>query len=141
MSRSGYTDGDAWALIRWRGAVTSATRGKRGQSFFVELLAALDAMPDKRLIAEELQTADGCMCTLGVLGAARGVDMTVLDPEDTEAVGGVFGIPRALAAEVVYMNDEDGRWQYAYGEDETPEARWKRMRDWVAEQIKPPSAS
>lgn len=33
MSRSGYTDDcdDQWALIRWRGAVNSAIKGKRGQ--------------------------------------------------------------------------------------------------------------
>ena len=142
MSRSGYTDDcDAWAMIRWRGAVSSATRGKRGQAFFAELLVALDAMPSKRLIAEELQTVDGCMCTLGVLGLARGLDMTVLDPEDTDRVGAVFGIPRSLAAEIVYMNDDDARWQYSRGEPETPEARWIRMRAWVSEQIKLPSAS
>lgn len=32
MSRCGYSDDyDQWALIRWRGAVESAIRGKRGQ--------------------------------------------------------------------------------------------------------------
>ena len=31
MSRSGYEDGlEMWDLIRWRGAVASAIRGKRG---------------------------------------------------------------------------------------------------------------
>ena len=34
MSRSGYTDEcDGWELVRWRGAVNSAIRGKRGQAF------------------------------------------------------------------------------------------------------------
>ena len=45
MSRSGYTDdyddGYEWANIRWRGAVKSAIRGKRGQA---TLKAILDAM-------------------------------------------------------------------------------------------------
>lgn len=56
MSRSGYTEDcdDNWQLIRWRGAVASAIRGKRGQAFLRELLAALDAMPEKRLIADAL---------------------------------------------------------------------------------------
>lgn len=56
MSRHGYTDScdDNFALIRWRGAAKSAIRGKRGQAFLRELLAALDAMPEKRLIAREL---------------------------------------------------------------------------------------
>jgi hypothetical protein len=56
MSRSGYTEEceDNWQTIRWRGAVKSAIRGKRGQAFLREMLAALDAMPEKRLIAGDL---------------------------------------------------------------------------------------
>jgi len=47
MSRSGYSDDcdDQWSLICWRGAVKSAIRGKRGQAFLKEMLAALDALP------------------------------------------------------------------------------------------------
>jgi hypothetical protein len=50
MGRAGYSeDCDGWALIRWRGAVTSAIRGKRGQAFLREMLDALDALPVKRI--------------------------------------------------------------------------------------------
>lgn len=132
MSRSGYIDdGDTWALIRWRGAVASAIRGNRGQAFFKELLAALDAMPEKRLITDTLKS-DGDFCTLGVLGAARGIDMDQLNPENPEEVATEFNIASALAQEVVYMNDEYG----SYWGDETPEQRWARMRKWIASQIK-----
>ena len=61
MSRSGYTDDGwddesaQWASIRYAGALKSAMRGKRGQAFLKELLAALDAMPVKRLIREHLE--------------------------------------------------------------------------------------
>lgn len=57
MSRSGYTDDcdDNWAIICYRGALKSAMRGKKGQAFLKELLAALDAMPRKRLIREHLE--------------------------------------------------------------------------------------
>jgi hypothetical protein len=52
MSRSGYSDeGDHWDMIRWRGAVKSAMRGKRGQAFLRELRDTLDAMPEKRLVS------------------------------------------------------------------------------------------
>lgn len=158
MSRSGYHDDndDNWQLIRWRGAVRSAIRGKRGQAFLKEMLAALDAMPDKRLIAgvlvvdgwqgawdgqEIIVGADelvdrrgqphpmGAVCAIGAVGKARGVDMAGLDPEDSETVSCTFGISDALAREIVYMNDE-GAW------NETPEQRWARMRRWVAAQIK-----
>ena len=38
MNRSGYTEeGDNWSVVRWRGAVKAAIRGKRGQAFLREL--------------------------------------------------------------------------------------------------------
>lgn len=129
MSRSGYCDDlDNWSLIRWRGAVSSATKGRRGQAFFKELLEALDAMPEKKLIADELE-AEGAFCTIGVLGHKRGINMAEIDPDDPEHVAAEFDIAAALAQEVVYMNDE------CCYHNETPEQRWLRMRNWVAKQI------
>lgn len=58
MSRSGYTS-ECENFAMWRGRVASATRGKRGQSFFRALLAALDAMPEKSLITHALETETG----------------------------------------------------------------------------------
>lgn len=134
MSRSGYSDDwMGWSTICWRGAVASALRGKRGQAFLGELADAMDAMPERVLIADNLRATDGCLCTLGVVGAARGVDLESLDPLDREAVAAAFGIAPAMAAEIVYMNDE-AAWNA-----ETPAQRWVRMRAWVAEQIKLPS--
>lgn len=128
MSRSGYSDEieDLWAWIRYRGAVNAATVGNRGQAFFRELVAALDAMPEKKLIAGELEV-DGAFCALGVVGAKRGVDMTGIDTYDTKKLSQTFGIADSLAREVMYMNDEYGS---------TPEARWRSVRDWAAKQIK-----
>jgi hypothetical protein len=124
MSRSGYTDEcDGWDLIRWRGAVKSAIRGKRGQEFLRETLAALDAMPEKKL-AKEVLVAGGEVCAMGATAQARGLDMSGVDEYDREAVARRLGISEALAAEIAYENDE-GRW------NETPEQRWNRMRDWV----------
>ncbi|MDN7143806.1 hypothetical protein KC131_24470 [Pseudomonas sp. JQ170] len=141
MSRSGYSDDcDGWSLICWRGAVKSAIRGKRGQAFLVELRDALDAMPDKRLVTDTLE-ADGQFCTLGALGAKRGLDMTKIDAHDRESVAQAFGIAEAMAAEIVYENDEspgefvqevDGRWKLL---SDTPEQRWRRMRAWVESNI------
>ena len=133
MSRSGYIDDidDYWSLIRWRGAVRSAIRGRRGQAFLKEMLKALDALPEKKLIAKELSDPyDGSVCALGAVGKARGIDMEPIDPEDIETVAGVFGIAGALAKEIVYLNDE---WSYR---TETPERRFERLREWVAENIR-----
>lgn len=139
MSRSGYSDdydGNNWDLIRWRGAVVSAIRGARGQAFLKEMLSALDAMPEKKLIAHELE-AKGEVCAIGAVGARRGVDMSKLDPENREGVAHVFDISEALAAEIVYENDEGVYWS----DKETPERRFARMRAWVEKQIVAPTPS
>jgi len=166
MSRSGYTDDfgddDPLAMGRWRGAVNSAIRGKRGQQTLREILAALDAMPVKALVAELLATEDGEFCTLGVLGAQRGIALDTLDPEDPEGVAEAFGIAPAMVREIVYMNDEyidDYEWvdiefcgpvrpHYPdYGRHtrsvrvsvpDVAEKRWTYMRNWVDSQIKTP---
>jgi hypothetical protein len=137
MSRSGYSD-DCENIELWRTAVRNATYGKRGQAMLRELADALDAMPEKRLIANELQTADGEFCTIGVLGHVRGVDMKNIEPEDRYAVADAFNIAPALAAEIVYENDEnDYRWVGNQRVQETPEERWTRMRAWVQSNLKP----
>lgn len=133
MSRSNYTDdfeGDWWSHICWRGAVTSALRGKRGQQLLCELRDALDAMPEKKLIADELVTEKGEYCALGVLGAKRGLDMKDVNPENYQRVAEMFGVAPAMVQEIVYMNDE-------YIWDMTPERRWTHMRAWVEKHIIP----
>lgn len=150
MSRSGYSDDcEQWSMIRWRGAVASAIRGKRGQAFLRELLDALDALPEKRLIAGDI-VREGEVCAIGALGLRRGVDMTALDPEDHEAVAGAFGIPNALACELFYENDEVSEWTYETVQGPvrpgqvlpyvsrrvTPEERFVRVRAWIVSSIK-----
>lgn len=131
MSRSGYTYecDDYWADIRWRGAVKAALRGHRGQAFLREMLAAFDAMPAKRLISSALEEA-GEVCAIGAVGRTRGLDMAEIDPEDREQVAACFGIAEAMAAEIAYVNDEDGNYS------ETPEQRFERVRRWVVSELK-----
>ena len=167
MSRSGYTDDDGddpLAHGRWRAAVRSSLQGKRGQALLKELAEALDAMPDKRLYPGSFATAEGEFCTLGVLGAKRGTKMDDLGDEDDCDPGFVanrFGIAPAMAAEIMYMNDEYAVdvWKWVDVEicgpvrpyypdhgrhtrcvsvhnDKHPQERWQRMRAWVAENIK-----
>ncbi len=113
----------------WRGAVESARRGKRGQTFFRDLVAALDALPEPRLIEDSLLTPTGEVCALGALGKARGIDLAPIDPEDSDTVAGVFNIASALSREVVYVNDEWGP------HNETPEQRFVRVRKWAVKQL------
>lgn len=130
MSRSGYSDDydfDPLALGRWRAQVASSIRGKRGQAFLRELIEALDALPEKRLIANDLEHA-GNVCAIGSVGLRRGVDMSVLDPHDSDTIAGKFGIAHQLVREIEFMNDE-----CYYGT--TPEGRWQFMRDWAVSQL------
>ena len=128
MSRSGYSE-DCEGLNLWRGAVRSAINGKRGQAFLKELAAAMDAMPKKELIREELINYEsGACCTIGVVCKSRGIQTDKIDAHDPTSVGKAVGIAMAMAAEIEYLNDE-------YGEHQTPQERWVRMRKWVGENL------
>jgi hypothetical protein len=134
MSRSGYID-DCENVVMWRGAVKSAIHGKRGQAFLRELLESLDALPSKTLAADSF-TKEG-VCALGSVALKRGIDMSGLEPDeydevDCDAVANVFGIAPAMAAEIMFENDDD----FAYSRrNQTPESRFERVRKWVASQI------
>ena len=135
MSRSGYTD-DCENLELYRATVERAIKGKRGQAFLRELAAAMDAMPDKVLIAQDLIDEAGDVCAIGSVCKARGLDVRGVDPECPSTVGRLVGISRSMAAEIEYLNDEDGPG------GETPEQRWTRIRKWVdrhlvSEAVKP----
>lgn len=128
MSRSNYSeDTDNWALIKWRGQVTSAIRGKRGQLFLRELISALESLPTKRLIADNLKT-DGEFCALGAIAHKRGLEIDKFDIENTEPLAQELNIADQLAREIVFENDE-AVW------GETPEKRWERMRAWAKSHI------
>jgi thiamine monophosphate kinase len=129
MSRSGYTEDcdEQISWINWRGAVKSAIRGKRGQAFLYEMLQAMAALPERKLIAGELEK-EGCVCAIGAVGKARGLDMSQLDPEDYTTVAGKFGIAEALAQEIVHLNDE-------IYHRESDEERFERMRRWIESNI------
>src|SRR6185437_946348 len=135
MSRSGYTDDCEGAdLVMWRGQVASAMRGKRGQAFFRDLVAALDAMPAKRLVANEFES-DGEVCALGSLARRKGVDFggfsRAVSNEDYSPLAGAFNIAEQLAQETMFINDEAGPYR-----GETDEQRWNRVRAWAARQIR-----
>jgi len=114
--------------------VTSAIKGRRGQQFLRDTLEALEDMPQKRLVTGALER-EGEYCTLGVVAAKRGQleALKRFDTDDggyfdTKAVSEHLHIAQALAKEIMFENDEGG-W------GDTPEIRWMRMRQWVAEQI------
>lgn len=147
MSRSGYTDDmdDNWALIRWRGAVASAIKGKRGQALLKEMEAALLVLPEKVLISNEFaNAADGTVCALGAIALKRRLDkgqdraeaLKEIEKEfpegcEAEEIAEEMGIADALCKEITYVNDED----FTYG-DTSPSKRYEDVLKWIREQIK-----
>lgn len=137
MGRSGYTDDydeDIPGCL-WRQAVHRATTGYRGQHLLRKLRDALDLMPVKRLIADAIKDPlTGEVCALGALdpNAPRYNGDDDWEEGHARELAKHFGIAHALAAEIVYMNDEANSWR---SQEETPEARWIRMRAWVESQI------
>ena len=80
-------------------------------------------MPVKELYAGAFQRPGGEFCALGVLGRARGIDMSHLEtdpeddfcenPADSGLVASTFGVAESLAREVMFRNDDivdDWRW-------------------------------
>lgn len=138
MSRSGYGDDGDYSL--WHQAVKRSIEGKRGQTFLMELIASLDAMPEKKLAANSF-TKGGEVCSLGSVALRRGVDVSEFEPKepffdyqepaDRDALGKLFGIAPAMIAEIMWENDE-GACGY---EPETPEQRWHRMRNWCTSRL------
>lgn len=136
MTRSGYTDYDddcEYGTINlFRANVGRAAAGKRGQAFLRALRDALDAMPNKRLVAGDLETEEGEVCALGAVCRARGLtENEAIAESDWDELGSALDIAPMLAQEVMYENDQD----FEYRKDATPEERWKRMRAWVDGQI------
>jgi len=165
MSRSGYTDDmdDPLAYGRWRQAVKRALEGARGQALLRDLVVALDAMESKRLYPGSFSTPAGEFCALGALAARRGTRVDDLGDQEDECdarqVGQRFGIARAMAAEIMYVNDEYAadlwRWVEVCGpmrpidrhrrhvvrvpNDDHPAERWRNVRAWAVEQLKAPA--
>jgi len=162
MSRSGLSDDcdEQWMLALYRARVANATRGRRGQRFFRELLAALDAMPEKELHAHTFDdglvaggdvVVDGGCCALGTLARARGMDITNADPDDDSVamdLAQIFDVADVLTREVIWANDEwsrstpikDDAGRTVGWKPETPAERWTRMRSWVDAQIRKEAA-
>ena len=134
MSRHGCSDECVQPYSgMYRGRVASAMRGKRGQRLLRELLAALDAMPDKRLIKDDF-VLDGEACALGVVALSRGIpDPEKIDSEDHEYLAKLFDIAPCMVREIEHENDEP---VWSRDPTDAPVERWEVMRDWVRENIR-----
>ena len=118
-------------MRQWRLAVARAIQRKSGQAFLKEMKAALEALPEKKLLMENLQDEyeDGAVSALGAIGRLRNLKMSNIDPEDYEQIAALFKVPHSLVCEVMYMN-YDHWWRLS------PKARYKKVIGWLESQIK-----
>ena len=122
----------------WQGNCMRSIGGKNGQAVLRELEQALLALPEKRLIADELENAEGEVCAIGALAKFRQYQPKA-DPEEMEEVGIELGMPRMVAWKVVCLNDVelDTRYDKEQGRvvPITPEERYERVlaqvRKWL----------
>lgn len=146
----------------WEANSRRSLAGKKGQAALRELEQALLALPEKKLIANKLQDAEGQVCALGALAKYKGRELAVLgsDEEDEwedydgfgqmEEVGVELGVPRLVAWRIVALNDIeiDGHYEDVAGPPlygyrlpgvfvaATPEERYEKVLAWVRNRIK-----
>lgn len=158
--RIGYSENEDYPgqFDLWQANCRRSLQGRAGQAILRELESALVALPDKRLIEDELE-AEGDVCAWGALKVYRGEAISDDDRElatyDMEAVGVELGAPRLVAWKVVEVNDLQSRGRYVdvagptkveWGMRrrerlnifiaETPAERYERVLAWVRRQIR-----
>ena len=140
MSRAGFGDDDGtYPYELWERTVENAINGKRGQKFLHELIAALDALPEKKLISYRLRDDTGAVCALGAVCARKQIDTAPLEPGEDEEylhwppLAGALNISETLVRVVEHENDEADEW---CDRKLTPEGRWQHVRDWAVVLLK-----
>lgn len=86
--------------------------------FFLELIAALDCVPDKRLHAGSYSNSNGDVCAIGALFLFRGIYPVFCDEISKKLI-----ISRDIIDQIFYVND---RCCYNSAEE-----RWKAVRSWA----------
>ena len=150
MSRIEYNESDdILSYGRWEGRVKMALKGKPGQAMLRELEAALEAMPEQRLIYARLCDANGGVCALGALITHRYIagGLSEFDARrklhrlsygsETDYEVAAFavrqiGITNTLAWLIQEANDELA--------PSDPEARHAFVLRWVRSKIKEPAS-
>jgi hypothetical protein len=139
-----YWTGESYDPLDWgryRAALRSSLRGRRGQQLLRDLIAGLDALPEPELSAGALADREtGCVCALGAVGLQRGQAFEEMELEDLahgtdpEALAGRFDISPTLANEIVQTNDE---WWHNSNEKRAREARFQYVKQWAMSHLRP----
>ena len=145
ISEEDEEDYNNQALL-WEANLERSLKGRKGQAALRELEAALLALPDKRLIANQTVDDGGSVCAIAALAQHRGYkgDLSLpkepdYDKDDFEywdeyeyqeaveaamlKIAADLGVPRMVASAIIYENDDT----YI----STPEQRYTKMLRWT----------
>jgi hypothetical protein len=161
MSR--FEEGDGESPITygmWRRTVINAAKGKLGRAALLELEESLLALPEKRLIADEIMNEQGEVCAIGAMAKRRfdaagdgpitmrrwynkkrkvNVFPTVEDAKRhfdngecglTEELAEGMGMPHCLGWQIGILNDE--------GSARSPEQRYIQVLAFVQKLLNEP---
>ena len=99
----------------------------RKAAFLRELEEVLEKMESKELIYGRLFAGDGRCCALGAVMKKRGIQQKTWTSVTGVPVPAVLEIPVALAEEITQVND--------LSVEEGKHMRWRRMRQWVRDEL------
>ena len=121
---------------RYEAAKRSTLRGKRGQVFLRELVAALDALPQPELSEGALgDRRTGCVCALGAVALAQGESFADLAQDDgnwsPDEAAEWYSISPTLANEIISANDG---WRDGNTVD-VRRSRWRHVRAWAVRHL------
>ncbi len=141
MSR--FWDGESDDPLDWgryEAAKRSTLRGKRGQAFLRELIAALDALPQPELSEGALgDRRTGCVCALGAVALAQGDSFADLAKDDgnwsPDEAAERYSISPTLANEIISANDD---WRDGNAAD-VRRSRWRHVRAWAVRHLIEPA--
>jgi hypothetical protein len=146
MSRITYCDDEDFQnqAYLWEANQERSIKGRKGQAALRELEAALLALPEKRLIANELENSKGEVCAVGALAKFKGKENPMvgdsfgdegltLNEDEIERVTVRFatelGVPSMVAVAVVHENDD------CWSVNITPEQRYEKVLNWTRRQL------
>jgi len=151
--RISYSDDEQYPgqFNLWQANCDRSLVGRKGQAALRELEAALVALPNKRLIADEFENEEG-ICPLAAVAKYRGLTRSDIkaDPEsEMEEVGVELGMPRLVAWKIVELNDiiidghyadtvgpvRYGGWRPRVFIPAMPEERYEKVLSWVRSRI------
>ena len=131
---------DPLDYARYEAAKRSTLRGRRGQAFLRELVAALDALPRPELSEGALgDRRTGCVCALGAIALAQGDSFDDLAKDNgnwsLDETAERYSISPTLANEIISANDD---WRDGNAVN-VRRSRWRHVRAWAVHHLIEPA--